>query len=80
LGLTDDPKCQRCLEEDESATHILRDCETVAHLRFRHPGQFFMEPCDFYDVCEQKEQRAYELRHWALLIQEMERKVVPVLN
>jgi hypothetical protein len=50
LGLTDDPICKRCLEEDESATHILCDCEAVAHVRFRHLGQFFMEPCDYYDA------------------------------
>jgi hypothetical protein len=50
LGLTDDPTCERCLQEDESATHILCDCETIAHLRFRHLGQFFMEPSDFYDA------------------------------
>jgi hypothetical protein len=50
LGLTDDPICERCLEEDESATHILCDCEAVAHLRFRHLGQFFMEPSDYYDA------------------------------
>jgi hypothetical protein len=40
----------RCLEENESATHILRDCEAIAHLRFRHLSQFFMEPSDFYDA------------------------------
>jgi hypothetical protein len=39
LGLTDDPTCERCLEEDESATHVLCDCEAIAHLRFRHLGQ-----------------------------------------
>jgi hypothetical protein len=50
LGLTDDPICERCLEEDESATHILCDCEAVAHVRFRHLGQFFMQPSDYYDV------------------------------
>jgi hypothetical protein len=50
LGLTDDPTCERCLEEDESATHILCDCEATAHLRVRHLGQFFMEPSDFYDI------------------------------
>jgi hypothetical protein len=49
LGLTDDPTCERCLEEDESATHILYDCETIGYLRFRHLGQFFMEPSDYYD-------------------------------
>jgi hypothetical protein len=47
---TDDPTCERCLQEDESATHILCDCEAIAHLRFRHLGQFFMEPSDFYDA------------------------------
>jgi hypothetical protein len=50
LGLTDDPICERCLKEDESATHILCDCEAVAHLRSRHLGQFFMEPSDYYDA------------------------------
>jgi hypothetical protein len=33
----------------ESATHVLCDCETIAHLRFRHLGQFFMEPGDYHD-------------------------------
>jgi hypothetical protein len=46
----DDPTCERCLQEDESATYILCDCEAIAHLRFRHLGQFFMEPSDFYDA------------------------------
>jgi hypothetical protein len=50
LGLTEDPTCERCLEEDESAIHILCDCEAIAHLRFRHLGQFFMEPIDFYEA------------------------------
>jgi hypothetical protein len=27
LGLTDDPTCERCLQEDESATQILCDCD-----------------------------------------------------
>jgi hypothetical protein len=50
LGLTDDPICQRCLEEDESVTHILYDCEVIVYLRFRHLGQFFIETSDYYDV------------------------------
>jgi hypothetical protein len=49
LGLTDNPICERCLDEDETATHILCDCEAVAHARFRHLGQFFMQPSDYYD-------------------------------
>jgi hypothetical protein len=50
LELTDNPICERCIEEDESATHILCDCEAVAHVRFRHLGQFFMEPSDYCDA------------------------------
>jgi hypothetical protein len=50
LGLTDDPTCKWCLEKDESATHILRDCEAIAYLTFRHLGKFFMEPSDYYDA------------------------------
>jgi hypothetical protein len=42
--------CERCQEDDESATHILCDCEAVAHVRFRQLGQFFMEPSDYYDA------------------------------
>jgi hypothetical protein len=42
LGLTDDPTCERCLQEDETATHILCDCEGIADLRFRHLDQFFI--------------------------------------
>jgi hypothetical protein len=50
MGLTDDPICERCLEEDDSATHILCECEARGNLRFRHLGQFFMEPSDYYDA------------------------------
>jgi hypothetical protein len=48
LGLTDNPTCERCLEEDESATHVLCDYEAIAYLRFHHLGQFFTEPGDYY--------------------------------
>jgi hypothetical protein len=50
LGLADEPSCERCLEEDEPATHTLCDCEAIAYLRFRHLGHFFMEPSDYYDA------------------------------
>jgi hypothetical protein len=50
MGLINNPIRERCLEADESATHVLCDCEDIAHLRFRHLGQFFMEPGDFYDA------------------------------
>jgi hypothetical protein len=50
IRLTDDSICERYLEEDESATHILCDSEAVAHVRFRLRGQFFMEASDYYDA------------------------------
>jgi hypothetical protein len=30
--------------------HILCDCEAVVHIRFRHLGQFFVKPNDYYDA------------------------------
>jgi hypothetical protein len=50
LGLTYDPICERCLEEDESTTYTLYDCEAIAYLRFLHLGKFFMEPSESYDA------------------------------
>jgi hypothetical protein len=41
LGLTGDPTCEGCLEKDESATHILCDCEAIAYLKFCHLRLFF---------------------------------------
>jgi hypothetical protein len=41
LGLTDDSTCERCLQEDEAATHILCECEAIAHLRFHHLAPIF---------------------------------------
>jgi hypothetical protein len=50
MGLTNSPTCERCLEKDESATHILCDCEAIAYLKCRHLGHYFMEPGDYQDV------------------------------
>jgi hypothetical protein len=50
LRLTYDPTCDRCVEEDGSASHIQCDCEAIAYLRFCHLSQFFMEPSDYYDA------------------------------
>jgi hypothetical protein len=50
LGLANSPRCKRCIEKEESATHILCDCEKKAYLRFYHMGHYFMEPSDYYDA------------------------------
>jgi hypothetical protein len=44
------PTCDRCQKENETATHILCECEALAHLRFRHLCRDFMEPSDYFDV------------------------------
>jgi hypothetical protein len=45
LWLNDDPICEKVPRRRWlSHTYILCDCEAIAYLRFRHLGQFFMEP------------------------------------
>jgi predicted amidophosphoribosyltransferase len=61
LGLINDPICERCQEEVESATHILCDCEAVAQIRFCHLGQFFMEPSDYYVAPIDKSYTSFEV-------------------
>jgi hypothetical protein len=50
LGLSDSPTCERCHEKNEMATHVLCECEALAHRRLRHLGQYFMEPSDYFDA------------------------------
>jgi hypothetical protein len=50
MGLTNSPTCERRLEKDESATHILWDCEAIAYLRFRYLGHYCMEPGEYQDA------------------------------
>jgi hypothetical protein len=50
LGLTNSPTCERSLEKDESAAHILCNCEAIAYLRFRHLGHYLMECGDYKDT------------------------------
>jgi hypothetical protein len=40
----------KCLEDDESATYILCDCEAIAHLKIRHLGQYFLQASDYYNA------------------------------
>jgi hypothetical protein len=61
LGLTDDPTWERCLGKDESPTHILHDCETIAYLKFRHLGQFFMKPSEYYGAPINKVLHSFEV-------------------
>jgi hypothetical protein len=47
--LTNSPMCKRCLEREESATHILCNCEAIAYPRFRHIGHYFIQSSDYHD-------------------------------
>jgi hypothetical protein len=42
LGLSDSPTCERCQGKDEMTTHVLCECEALAHWRLHHLGQYFM--------------------------------------
>jgi hypothetical protein len=53
LGLTGDPTWERCLEEDESATHVQCD-RGHSTITFRQLGQFFMDPGDYHDASTSK--------------------------
>jgi hypothetical protein len=50
LGLSDSPTCERCQEKDETAMHVLCECEALAHWRLRYLGQYFMAPSDYFDA------------------------------
>jgi hypothetical protein len=50
LGLSNSPTCERCQEGNETATHILCECEALAYLRLCHLGQYFMEPSEYFDI------------------------------
>jgi hypothetical protein len=50
LGLTNSPICERCQEKDESATHILCDCEAIAYVRLHHLVHYFVKPSDYHDA------------------------------
>jgi hypothetical protein len=50
LGLSDCPTCERCQDKDETATHVLCECEALAHLRLHHLGQYFMAPSEYFDA------------------------------
>jgi hypothetical protein len=54
LGLVNSPKCDRCKQVSEMASHVLCDCEALATLRFRHLGHYFMKPGDFEDISVSK--------------------------
>jgi hypothetical protein len=49
LGLVNSPKCDRCKQASDTASHVLCNCKALAALRFRYLGRYFMKPGDFKD-------------------------------
>jgi hypothetical protein len=50
IGLVYSPKCDRCKQASEMASHVLCDCKEFATLRSRNVGHHFMKPDDFKDI------------------------------
>jgi hypothetical protein len=52
LGLADEPFAKGASEKmnQPHIRGILCNCEAIVYLRFRHLGQFFMVPSDYYDA------------------------------
>lgn len=50
MKVLDDPICRGCKNSDESATHILCNCENFAALRFEHLGYHLLEPWELQDI------------------------------
>lgn len=46
IGKSDSSACRLCLEEDESARHILCECAAVARIRLHLFGNGFPNPSD----------------------------------
>jgi hypothetical protein len=42
--------CRWCHEKEETASHVLCDCEALASLRFRYLGMYFMKSSDYHEV------------------------------
>jgi hypothetical protein len=54
LRLVNNPRCDRCKQASETASHVVRDCGALASLRLGHLAHHFMEPADFEDISVSK--------------------------
>lgn len=47
LGLVDSPRCESCLENECSVTHIPCNCEAGAYLSFCYMDHYYVEPSNY---------------------------------
>ena len=50
MGVIKDPVCRGCGYNDETATHILCECEAFSAHRFEHLGRHVIEPWELQDI------------------------------
>jgi hypothetical protein len=63
LGSTNIRTCERCVDKDNSASHILYDYEATAYLRFRQLA------VKFPDWCERRNKKFKEIKNCFIFIQ-----------
>ena len=50
IKLATELTCRKCGGPEESAHHILSECEALVRARFEHLGDFILEPKDFTQI------------------------------
>lgn len=55
LGMVDSPRCDRCHQAFETASHILFDCEALVVLRFRHLSHSFLTTRQLFQHVHQQD-------------------------
>ncbi|KAG5895351.1 hypothetical protein JTB14_003148 [Gonioctena quinquepunctata] len=50
IGITDDPLCRWCLEDDETSSHILTECPALVHQREINLGSIILNPEDVKEI------------------------------
>lgn len=50
MRVMDDPICRGCLYKEETAAHILCECDFFSAHRFEHLGKHILEPWELVDV------------------------------
>ncbi|KAJ8952643.1 hypothetical protein NQ318_020958 [Aromia moschata] len=54
IRVIDDPECGWCMEDEETASHILTDCPAIARVRERHFGSCVLNPEDVKSIHPRK--------------------------
>ena len=50
MGVKNDPTCRGCHDDEETAVHILCECDAYSAHRFKHLGRDLLEPWKLHDI------------------------------